>query len=110
MKERILQRLKSLSEGNDKAFEDLLRQDGVSEKAIRNAPILLEKILYSYSHFNIGTIDSFFHKILRAFSKELGLPMGFDIFLDTDDALTYAVESLLHRSHMQADVHKVLTA
>lgn len=110
MKERILQRLKSLSSGTDFAFEEILRQDGVSEQAIRNAPVLLEKILYNYSHFNIGTIDSFFHRILRAFSKELGLPMGFDIFLDTDDALTYAVDNLLHRSHTQADVHKVLTA
>jgi ATP-dependent helicase/nuclease subunit A len=110
MKERILQKLKDLSTGADKEFEELLIADGISERAIANAPVLLKKILYDYGHFNIGTIDSFFHRILRAFSKELGLPVGFDIFLDTDDALDYTVDTLLHRSHTQAEVHKVLTA
>lgn len=55
MKERILQRLKSLSGGNDKAFEDLLRKDGVSEQGIKKCapaagedPVQLQ--LFQYQH------------------------------------------------------------
>jgi ATP-dependent exoDNAse (exonuclease V) beta subunit len=108
MKERILDKLKEMSEGNGGDMAGILLQEGISPQHLRNADKLLEKILYNYAYFNVGTIDSFFHKILRAFNKELELPIDFDIFLETDEALDYAVDNFLHSSHSNSQAHKIL--
>ncbi|RYD83220.1 MAG: hypothetical protein EOP53_01460 [Sphingobacteriales bacterium] len=110
MKERIVSKLEQLAMHEDLPYEQMLLSEGLTQVHINNAAKLLEEILYNYTDFHISTIDSFFHKILRAFSKELNLPMNFDIFLDTQEALDYAVDNFLYRSHMHADVHRVLVA
>ncbi len=110
MKERIVSKLEQLAMHEDLPYEQMLLNEGLTQAHINNAARLLEEILYNYADFHISTIDSFFHKILRAFSKELNLPMNFDIFLDTQEALDYAVDNFLYRSHMHADVHRVLVA
>jgi ATP-dependent exoDNAse (exonuclease V) beta subunit len=108
MKERILDNLSALIEGKAQPMREELRKEGLTENDFANASILLEKILYQYSRFSIGTIDSFFHKILRAFSKELGLPMDFEIFLDSTDVLEEAVDEFLHESYVNPKHHKIL--
>lgn len=110
MKERIVSKLEQLSLHEDLPYEQMLLNEGLTQAQVNNAAVLLEQILYNYADFHISTIDSFFHKILRAFSKELNLPMNFDIFLDTQEALDYAVDNFLYRSHLHADVHRVLVA
>jgi ATP-dependent exoDNAse (exonuclease V) beta subunit len=110
MKERILDRLTGLVEGKENALADILLQEGLTKADLQNADRLLEKILYNYSFFNVSTIDSFFHKILRAFNKELELPMNFDIFLESDEALDYAVDNFIYRSHTYPDIHAILVS
>jgi ATP-dependent exoDNAse (exonuclease V) beta subunit len=108
MKDRIIDTLVKLGKGEALDMRKLLLEAGLSEGDISNAPRLLENILYNYSRFSIGTIDSFFHKILRAFSKELGLPMDFEIFLDSDEALAEAVDEFLHHSYTLPQYHRIL--
>lgn len=57
--------------------------------------IALQLILHNYSHFNISTIDSFFQSIIRSFAKELDLPIGMEVELDTDLVINKAVEAML---------------
>ena len=52
-------------------------------------------ILHDYSNFNISTIDSFFQSIIRSFAKELDLPIGMEVELDTESVLQHAVQAML---------------
>src|SRR5438552_3876749 len=79
MKDRIIKALKDLANDNSPIMNALLISEGVSPEHIANARVLLEKILYNFSWFSVGTIDGFFHKIIRSFNKELELPSDFEI-------------------------------
>ena len=67
----------------------------VSEQFDKNVHIALQLILHDYSNFNISTIDSFFQSIIRSFAKELDLPIGMEVELDTDLVIQQAVLSML---------------
>lgn len=97
MKERILSTLFHLATGSDSDYlEGLLRLSGKDHEWIRNrALIILNNILHDYSRFSVGTIDSFFQKVLRAFVKESGLHSGFNLVLDHSVILSEAVDEML---------------
>ena len=56
---------------------------------------ILENILHDYSAFFVGTIDSFFQKVLKAFTREIGLQQGYIIELDHSLILKNAVDDML---------------
>lgn len=102
MKTRIIDYLVKLSEGNDeKLAQDIistLKQRGWYSKTFdisKTAAQVLSGILHDYSSFNISTIDSFCVRIIKAFAKELGLPVGFNLELDTDMVLDEITSSML---------------
>jgi ATP-dependent exoDNAse (exonuclease V) beta subunit len=61
----------------------------------RNAPVALGNILQDYSRFTVGTIDSFFQRVIRAFAREIDIPAGYEIELEHQVLLSDAVDSLL---------------
>jgi len=97
MKERILHNLYLLSCGKESGYLKLLTEStGISEIQIRNnASVILNHLLHDYSRFSVGTIDSFFQKVLRSFARESGLQAGFNVILDSEMILTQAVDELL---------------
>ncbi len=102
MKNRVVEYLINLSEGKDEKLEkDILaelknRGVDVHELNIRkSAADILGSILHDYSKFNISTIDSFCIKIIKSFARELGLPAGFGLELDSDMVLENLTNSLL---------------
>jgi ATP-dependent exoDNAse (exonuclease V) beta subunit len=73
-----------------------LKSTGKSEEWIRSeAAEILKAILHDFSRFSVSTIDSFFQKILRAFTREAGLHSGFNIELDHTNILSSAVDEML---------------
>lgn len=108
MKERIISKLEGLAEGKEDGLKKILIEEGITPEQINNARIVLENILHNYSQFTVSTIDSFFHKMLRAFSKELDLPLDFELFLESDKALDYSVDNFIYRSHFNPEIHKIL--
>ncbi|MBP1672412.1 MAG: helicase UvrD [Bacteroidetes bacterium] len=58
---------------------------------------LLQEILYDYDNFSISTIDTFFQKILRAFSFELGLNMNYTLEIQLDELHEQTVDLLLNK-------------
>ncbi|HVN59456.1 MAG TPA: UvrD-helicase domain-containing protein [Bacteroidales bacterium] len=97
MKRKILGRLLSLSAG---AGSEMLRQlsssTGKSEEELTSAAgSSLHAILHDYSNFSVGTIDSFFQKVLKAFTREIGLNHGYIIEIDHSIILKKAVEEML---------------
>lgn len=107
MKERVLQYLKEFSDLKDGEKHDLLNlvYSEIKEESpeleittqiiSERSEIILQSILHRFSDFNIQTIDSFTNQIARSFSRELGLPGNYEIYLDTDLKLSESVDILL---------------
>ncbi|MFI5144517.1 MAG: UvrD-helicase domain-containing protein, partial [Ignavibacteria bacterium] len=52
-------------------------------------------ILHKYYFFSVLTIDSFFQRIIRSFSKELNLYIGYNLELDEKDVMEKITDELL---------------
>lgn len=98
MKNRILKEINDLAVQPDKSnyAADLRRDLGLqTEEIAKRAKDIRTKILHDYSHFTILTIDKFFQRILRAFIKELGIDLNYNIELDTETILGQSTDSLI---------------
>ncbi|MCX6326826.1 MAG: UvrD-helicase domain-containing protein [Bacteroidia bacterium] len=97
MKSRILDNLHKLAVGeNSEYLPALIKATNRTEEWIRNeAKEILDSILHDFSRFSVSTIDSFFQKILRAFTREVGLHPGFNIELDHSTILSSAVDEMI---------------
>jgi ATP-dependent helicase/nuclease subunit A len=104
MKGRILSELHKLASGSRSDFIDYLKFKypdlmpsgaGSDEKIRHNASLALNYILHDYSRFTVGTIDSFFQRVIRAFVREIDIPSGYELELEHDMLLGDAVEELL---------------
>lgn len=107
MKERVLKYLKEFSELEVNQSHHLLDEIIIelnseypkitfkkSDLILRSGH-LIRSILHNYSEFNIQTIDSFTNLIGKSFSKELGLPGDYEIYLDTKEKINQSVDLLL---------------
>lgn len=110
MKSRILQRLSLLGEESPEGererstfagylcnfFPELWPDPDDAMVTVRkNAPLALNNILQDYSRFTVGTIDSFFQRVIRAFAREMDIPSGYEIELEHNNLLSDAVDGLL---------------
>lgn len=101
MKNRILEYLvllssdEGLKERKIKNLVETLKDLGLNDNLIKStAGNILRNILYNYTNFSISTIDSFFSRILRSFSKELHLPSNYEIELDEQKVLNEIIKNL----------------
>ena len=59
---------------------------------------VLKDILHNYGAFAVETIDSFNHRILRTFAKDLGLRSDFEVTTEADLLLQQAVDGVLAKT------------
>jgi len=74
------------------------------KKAIR----IQEAILNNYAAFDIVTIDTFTHRIIRTFAYDLKLPQNFEVALDTEDILQEAIANVLMKVGEDKKLTKLL--
>lgn len=111
IKTRIISTLAAFAEPPEKhspstrAFyttvRERLAQDNINESESdfrKNARQTLRAILHQYPNFAVQTIDGFFQKIVRAFSRELNLPHGYEIELDQKRAQRDSIVRILDQS------------
>jgi len=97
MKNRILNALKDFSdiqikENPTEMFKQLKKElNFSSDKIIKLAKDRLNLLLHNYSFFQIETLDSFNHHIIRSFYNELNLDPDFQVIIDTEDILDQSV-------------------
>ncbi|MDR3272704.1 MAG: UvrD-helicase domain-containing protein [Flavobacteriaceae bacterium] len=100
MKERILSCLKDFSNDDDYIFNKTLQQISIElnidmttlhQRAKKN----LLYLLHHYSLLSISTIDKFNVRLMKSFSKELGLSHSFGVELDTADYLKQSIDELI---------------
>jgi len=97
MKSRIIGELYLLASGRKSDYLEMLcKHYRVKEEQLRrSAKSILIAILHDYSSFNVSTIDSFFQQTMRAFTREIGLPGGYEIEMDQESVLTEVIDSMI---------------
>ena len=99
MKERVIQNLKTFSNFEiNNMLSIICGETNLTEDDIfKRSKIILDVILQNYGAFNITTIDSFTHKIIRTFAHDLKLPMNFDVEMDSESLLNEAVDVVISK-------------
>ena len=97
MKQRILEKINELANCADREYMPLLTHDLAlpETEIIRRATTVRSYILHDYNHFAVVTIDKFFQRIIRAFIKELGIDLSFNIELPVDTLLGSAADRII---------------
>jgi len=96
MKDRILLALKELAKKENIRLRESLESESPQLRNIdRLSSNVLTELLHNYSDFAIMTIDSFIHKIIKAFSLEIGLPLNFGIDLNESKIQSYVIDRLI---------------
>jgi ATP-dependent helicase/nuclease subunit A len=108
MKSRVLKFLIDLSNEKDEELKSQLIAEGVKGDIREQAKATLQAILHNYSDFSISTIDSFFNRVLRSFSKELKLQIGYDIELDQNEVLKKITEMLFKDLSKDEELRKYI--
>ena len=111
MKQRIIAELFRISSGEDSSYLQVLGEDtGLNDEDLRKrAAAILESLLHNFSRFSVGTIDSFFQRIIRGFAREAGLQSGFDLELDNIGVLDKATDRLLPAAEKDKALQEWLT-
>lgn len=111
MKSRIVKELFRLSAGKEsRQLNPLVEKTGMTEAVIREkAGKVLRQLLHQYSWFSVNTIDTFFQRIIRNFTRELGIPEGYVIELESEPVLTEIINRLLVNAEHDATLLKWLT-
>ena len=100
MKERVLESLKSFASGNtnNQLAETLKNELNIDDITLKKqSDKLLGKIIHNFDDFHISTIDSFVHKIIKTFSKEVELPSDFEVVLEIEDIIPEILENIYNR-------------
>lgn len=101
MKRRILDELSDIASGKQTAILGEIQninelKDKPEQFFQKTATVLLSTILSDYSKFSVGTIDSFFQKVFRAFAREMNLQTNFNLYVDHGQLLKDAVGELIN--------------
>jgi ATP-dependent exoDNAse (exonuclease V) beta subunit len=114
MKSRIVGNLSEFAkdEPSDKAqdlMQDLAKDTELSMIQIKTkSQQIIKHIIHNYAAFDISTIDKFTHKVIRAFAHDLGLPMTFEVTLDTENLLIEAVDAIIAQAGEDETLTKLL--
>jgi len=104
MKERIVLNLISFSKKTiithpTAMVNYIVEETGLTLENIQlKSKKILTHLLHNYSSFNVETIDSFNHRLIRTFARDLKLSGNFDVSLDIDKLLMEAVDLLISKA------------
>jgi len=112
MKSRILEFLIALKKNIRKSenldlftnLENIYKNTDVSLRAKET----LENILHNYSYFSVSTIDSFYHRLLRSFAKELNIRMGYELEMDSTRIVHIVTENMLDDIAKDKELLKII--
>lgn len=117
MKGRIISALSDLAqlEGEElqeyKLYQKLkayFGQENMKFDIAERARMVLNFILSDYSNFSVSTIESFFQRVIRAFSKELNLPLGYEVDMQQEMVLERIIQQTFREIGTDKKLTKVL--
>lgn len=97
MKQRVIQYVNDFATGkvNDLSHEIAKELNYRPEELIDKSKAVQSAILHNYSQFAISTIDAFFQKVIRAFTREAGLLGNFRLEVENDLVLKEVIDELM---------------
>jgi len=114
MKQRIIENLVSFTtiETLSHPSEMFLRigeEIKLSPNEIRTkANDILKHLLHHYSGFCVETIDSFNHRLIRTFARDLKLTSNFEVSLEAPQLIEESIERLISKAGADNKVTKIL--
>lgn len=115
MKSRILEEIHKLASGAESDYlrgrENLCLALSLDERTVRQrAAEVRARILHDYSRFAVLTIDTFFQRILRAFIKELGIDLDYNVEIETESVLSKSVDALIEQITVDEELKRWMIA
>ena len=97
MKDRILGYLHAFARGeNDALAEELKQELKLDDQTFQqNCAELRSEILHHYDQFSISTIDAFFQKVIRSFTRESHSIGDYRLEVDLDPVLEEVINNLI---------------
>ena len=110
MKSRIIETLSDFVKVEDCEMRNRISaQINLGQKEIRNkSERILKNILFNYSGFDVLTLDSFTHRIIRSFTLELKLPKSFEVVIEHDEILNEVIDVLIDQVGIDKEITKSL--
>lgn len=115
MKERIIDDLRSFTrdepdrkatEKRTKLADDLgLSIDEIQKRSQR----ILSNIFDNYAGYQVTTIDSLTHRIVRTFARDLHFDANFDIELEVEDIFEEAVEAVIEEVKADENIKDIIS-
>lgn len=97
MKDRILMYLDKFANNKPDDLADELKRELKLDDATfgQHAHAIQSAILHQYSQFSISTIDAFFQRVIRSFTREAGLLGDYRLEVDQELILEEVVDNLI---------------
>ncbi|WP_299314296.1 UvrD-helicase domain-containing protein [uncultured Aquimarina sp.] len=101
MKTRVIENLvgirsAEISSKYELLLNDIIQETGLEKEVVKQkADRILKSILHNYAAFDIVTIDTFTHRVIRTFARDLGIPMNFEIEMDTESLIEESVDAVI---------------
>ena len=110
MKSRIIETLSEFVKKEDCEMRNIIStQINLDQKEIRNkSERILKNILFNYAGFDVLTLDSFTHRIIRSFTLELKLPKSFEVVIEHDEILNEVIDILIDQVGINKEITKSL--
>jgi ATP-dependent exoDNAse (exonuclease V) beta subunit len=107
MKDRIMHYLDRFVKGDPDPLADELRTELALDKSTfqERAQEVQSALLHNYHQFSISTIDAFFQKVIRAFTREAGILGDYRLEIEQDLVMEEVVGTLID----ELGSHKELT-
>lgn len=112
MKERVINYLRGLAAGESSPHYDSAMANGILDlvgidkvSMQQRAQEMLTHMIHHYNDIAISTIDTFVHRLIRSFARDLQLKLDFEVEMDLDVHLNQALENLMQ----QIGTNKALT-
>lgn len=99
MKSRIIKELFKLAEGGESDYSEFLKKElGFSDEQLKSrAKLLMSMLLHDYGRLAVTTIDRFFQRLIKSFTRELGIFPGYNVELDSDFVLLKAIDKMMQQ-------------
>ena len=114
MKERIVSNLISFSSSSIIENPSVMILQVINETELnlvfiqKKSKKILNYLLNNYSSFSVETIDSFNHRLIRTFARDLKLSGNFEVSLDVEKLLNEAVELLISKAGEHKEITKTI--
>lgn len=111
MKERILEVLSLLATGNSHSMtQDLKSSLELSDTELQwRAQTKLHSLLHNFGAFEVTTLDSFTHGVIRTFAFDLGLSHSFEVIIDSKSFIREIVDQLIEKVGVSKELTRLLT-